>query len=205
MSDHYDGSHGSSWSFHTDSSAHNKALSYGLHQSVAARWSEKLFLGGSQASIRTEEGLTVNHTHTHTHRWIGCSHGCNEHTKTPLCKMWEWTHVAAADGAGGYETKETWIVELLNVNSLCTDLACVCVCVGLVLGGDQWRARHRPNRNLPWRQRPAAGQDQCVLQWGHWWVHPDTYGVLCLVRWGVRGAPCGETVSLQQRGTDSIV
>lgn len=40
--------------------------------------------------------------------------------------------------------------------------------VSAVLGSDQRRARHRPHRDLPWRQRSAAGQDQCLLQRGHW-------------------------------------
>lgn len=36
-----------------------------------------------------------------------------------------------------------------------------------VLGGDQRRTWHRPNRYLPRRQRPAAGAHQRVLQRGH--------------------------------------
>lgn len=80
-------------------------------------------------------------------------------------------------------------VEYFLHYSFCTDDVLACVCLFLVLGGDQWRTRHRPNRNLPWRQRLAAGQDQCVLQWSHWWVHPDTYWVQCLIRWSERRTP----------------
>lgn len=36
----------------------------------------------------------------------------------------------------------------------------------LVLGGDQRRTWHRPVRDIPWGQRPAAGANQRVLQRG---------------------------------------